>query len=232
MQPEPLLRTGFTSQEIVAFPRPLGGVYSAGDPVNLSDTQGTFAVPFVPVLLVIAEVTITPTTAIGSGAAIGAGTGALGARLTNVQDTRLGNAIERIDQALSNAVAAVLGGEGAVLPDAASASEAPTAHGTTTSAQDVQDIDAATPPFQGEAGTTVRGGKQSRTYGPDGYPQTDRDLPHQGEKGKGGVDTQGSKDHSHDWGRPEGGGKPTKGDRGRSREPKEGDPPAPRGYGD
>lgn len=79
------------------------------------------------------------------------------------------------------------------------------------------------PPFAGDPGSTVRGGTGSRTYGPDGYPQTDRDTPHPNEKGIG------SEDHCHDWGRPPGGGRPSDKDRGKSRSPEPGDPPLPRG---
>ena len=78
-------------------------------------------------------------------------------------------------------------------------------------------------PFKGDPGSTVRGGTQSRTYGPDGFPQTDRDLPHPDESGIGAGD------HCHDWGRPAGGGPPTAADRGLSRLPQPGDPPPPRG---
>jgi RHS repeat-associated protein len=78
-------------------------------------------------------------------------------------------------------------------------------------------------PFKGEPDTTVRGGTQSRTYGPDGFPKTDRDLPHPDEAGIGAGD------HCHDWGRPADGGPPTAADRGVSRLPQPGDPPPPRG---
>ncbi|GBC59929.1 hypothetical protein DENIS_0871 [Desulfonema ishimotonii] len=71
------------------------------------------------------------------------------------------------------------------------------------------------PPFKGEPGSTVQGKKQSRTYGKDGKPQTDRDLPHPG------GPKQERKDHSHDWG-PDG--------RGPARDPKPGDPPQPKGF--
>jgi RHS repeat-associated protein len=93
----------------------------------------------------------------------------------------------------------------------------------------VEDIPGNKPPFRGDPGSTVRGGTGSRTYGPDGYPETDRDLPHPDECGIG------SGDHCHDWGRPPDGGPPIgpKGEpnpyRGNSRLPKPGDPPAPRG---
>jgi RHS repeat-associated protein len=79
------------------------------------------------------------------------------------------------------------------------------------------------PPFTGTPGSTVRGGTGSRTYGSDGYPETDRDWPHPDEA------PPGNGDHCHDWGRPEGGGPPTHEDRGPGRPPKPGDPPAPRG---
>jgi RHS repeat-associated protein len=79
------------------------------------------------------------------------------------------------------------------------------------------------PPFTGAPGSTSRGGTGSRTYGPDGYPQTDRDLPHPDEAGIG------SEDHCHDWGRPPDGSEPTHEDRGPPRAPAPGDPPPPRG---
>lgn len=87
----------------------------------------------------------------------------------------------------------------------------------------VTDTPGSTPPFRGEPGSTVRGGTQSTTYGPDGYPETQRDWPH------GGGPPGECVDHCHDWGRPEGGGPPTGRDRGPAREPVPGDPPAPRG---
>ena len=87
----------------------------------------------------------------------------------------------------------------------------------------VIDCPGSTPPFVGEAGTTVRGKTQTRTYGPDGYPTTDRDWPHADHA------PPGNSDHVHDWGRPEGGGRPTNDDRGPGRDPRPGDPPAPRG---
>jgi RHS repeat-associated protein len=80
-------------------------------------------------------------------------------------------------------------------------------------------------PFRGPPGETLRGENGSRTYGPDGYPDTDRDPGHPDEKGIGRGD------HVHDWGRPKDGGAPTDKDRGSSREPKDGDPPLPRGPG-
>ena len=85
------------------------------------------------------------------------------------------------------------------------------------------------PPFTGTPGSTSVGGTGSRTYGPDGYPLTDRDLPHPGESGTG------NKDHCHDWARPQDGGPPIGPPgqpnpyRGPSRDPQPGDPPAPRG---
>ena len=88
---------------------------------------------------------------------------------------------------------------------------------------DFDDHDGNKPPFTGEPGSTSRGGTGSRTYGEDGYPETDRDIPHPDEAGCG------NEDHCHDWGRPEGGGRPTHEDRGPSRPPKPGDPPKPRG---
>lgn len=85
------------------------------------------------------------------------------------------------------------------------------------------DADGNKIPFSGVPGSTVRGGTGSRTYGPDGYPQTDRDLPHPDEKGVG------SEDHCHDWCRSSPGQPPRSGDRGMPRPPKAGDPPPPRG---
>lgn len=73
------------------------------------------------------------------------------------------------------------------------------------------------PPYTSTPGTTLRGGTQSRTYGPNGYPLIDRDLPHPDEKGLG------NEDHSHDWSGP------SHLQRGLSREPEPGDPPVPRG---
>lgn len=85
------------------------------------------------------------------------------------------------------------------------------------------DADGNKPPFTGVPGSTVRGGTGSRSYGPDGYPQTDRDLPHPDEKGVG------SEDHCHDWCRSNPGEPPRHGDRGPPRAPRPGDPPPPRG---
>jgi RHS repeat-associated protein len=80
------------------------------------------------------------------------------------------------------------------------------------------------PGFTGTPGSTVRGPRQSRTYGSDGYPETDRDSPH-----NTGHPPPGDDDHAHDWGRPAGGGRPTRDDRGPSRAPQPGDPPQPHG---
>ncbi len=77
-------------------------------------------------------------------------------------------------------------------------------------------------PWRGEPGSTVFTPDGSRTYGPDGFPLTDRDFPHRGETGVG------SGDHSHDTGRPSDGSEPKGKDRGKSRLPRPGDPsPAP-----
>ncbi len=89
--------------------------------------------------------------------------------------------------------------------------------------QGIIDYPGNNPPFQGDPGSTVRGGMKSRRYGPDGYPETDRHLPHPDEG------PPGNGDHSHDWGRPPGGGKPTNGDKCPPRLPQPGDPPVPRG---
>jgi len=74
------------------------------------------------------------------------------------------------------------------------------------------------PPFTGTPGSTVVGPKQSRSYGPDGYPQTDVDTGH--DHGAGDP-------HAHDWGRPQGGGQPEAGDRAPGRPVAPGDPPLP-----
>ena len=72
------------------------------------------------------------------------------------------------------------------------------------------------PGFTGTPGSTVETPDQTRTYGPDGYPLIDHDMPHHGHG-----------DHCHDWGRPPGGGPPKNEDRGPPRPPQSGDPPAP-----
>ncbi|MGH6846354.1 MAG: RHS repeat-associated core domain-containing protein, partial [Methylocella sp.] len=93
----------------------------------------------------------------------------------------------------------------------------------------VKDIPGNKPPFKGDPGSTVRGGTGTRTYGPDGYPQTDREPGHPDEAGPG------RDEHSHDWTRPEGGGPPVAPGqnpnpyRGPARAPQPGDPPSPRG---
>ena len=53
---------------------------------------------------------------------------------------------------------------------------------------------------------SVSDGKQDRYYGPDGWPEADIDWGHD-HKGQG-------RPHGHNWGRPPGGGKPSKEDRG------------------
>ena len=90
-------------------------------------------------------------------------------------------------------------------------------------APDWDDIEDNKPPFTGRPGSTVRGGTGSRHYGDDGYPETDRDLPHPDHA------PPGNGDHVHDWERPEDGGPPTHEDRGPPREPRPDDPPEPRG---
>jgi RHS repeat-associated protein len=82
----------------------------------------------------------------------------------------------------------------------------------------IQDVP-GTPPFQGPPGTIIRGPGQTRLYGPDGYPQTDVDTGHHGAPDP----------HSHDWGRPPGGGKPTNEHHGLWRPWRPGDPPPPTG---
>jgi RHS repeat-associated protein len=94
----------------------------------------------------------------------------------------------------------------------------------------VKDIPDKFPPPRGDPGSTVRGGEQTRRYGPDGYPDVDRDRPHPGDKPPGNAD------HAHDWTRPPGGGPPKgpKGEdnpyRGDHRVPKPDDPPPPRNH--
>lgn len=80
------------------------------------------------------------------------------------------------------------------------------------------------PGYRGILGSTVVGNGKSRSYGPDGYPDVDRDGPH------GGGPPMEQGDHSHDWGRPPGGGPPTSADRGPARPPRPDDPPPPKGY--
>jgi RHS repeat-associated protein len=87
----------------------------------------------------------------------------------------------------------------------------------------INDVPSNQPPWTGDPGSTSRGGTGSRTYGPDGYPETDRDWPHPDHS------PPGNGDHCHDWGRPSNGGPPTNADRGPPRTPEHGDPPPPRG---
>ena len=61
--------------------------------------------------------------------------------------------------------------------------------------------------------------KQTRRYGPDGFPETDTDWDHS---------HGGQKPHVHDWDRPVGGGPPTKDNRGPGRPPRAGDPGFPK----
>lgn len=86
--------------------------------------------------------------------------------------------------------------------------------------EDVEKSD-KNPDFRGKPGSTVHGPDNSRTYGSDGYPLTDRDAGHPNESGIGAGD------HVHDWGRPADGGPPSHTDRGTSRLPQAGDPPVP-----
>lgn len=58
--------------------------------------------------------------------------------------------------------------------------------------------------------------KQTRRYGQDGYPEVDTDWDHSHD-GLG-------KPHAHDWGRPEGGGRPNHNNRGEGRHVRPGDP--------
>ena len=76
------------------------------------------------------------------------------------------------------------------------------------------------PPFKGCPGSTETKPKQTRKYGPDGYPATDVDTGH--DHGAGDP-------HAHDWGRPADGGPPTAEDRGPGRPLQPGDPPPPPG---
>jgi RHS repeat-associated protein len=85
------------------------------------------------------------------------------------------------------------------------------------------DVPESTPPFRGNPDEIRRGGTQTREYGPDGYPKTDRDHPHPDEKGPG------CGDHCHDWTRLPDGSPPTHEERGPSRLPVPTDPPPPRG---
>jgi hypothetical protein len=84
--------------------------------------------------------------------------------------------------------------------------------------------DASKNPWQGTPGSestcpTKSGGpKQTRRYGPDGYPETDTDFDHDHGQGQ---------PHVHDWGRPPGGGPPTDSDRAPGRTPQPGDPGIP-----
>ena len=82
----------------------------------------------------------------------------------------------------------------------------------------VSDVPDDYPPFQGPPGATLRGGKQTTTYGPDGYPSM------QVEAGHGHMPYP----HTHSWGRPPGGGAPTRANRGSGIPWAEGDPPLPR----
>ena len=95
---------------------------------------------------------------------------------------------------------------------------------TNNNANSVRDVPDA-PPFEGKPGETVRGQTGSRTYGPDGYPETDRDHPHPDHC------PPGNGDHCHDWKRPSEGEKPANKDRGSPRLPTPNDPPVPRGPG-
>jgi RHS repeat-associated protein len=73
------------------------------------------------------------------------------------------------------------------------------------------------PGFTGPPGSTETKPKQTRKYGPDGYPETDVDAPH-----GHNPDT-----HAHDWDRPADGSAPTKENRGPDRPLQPGDPPKP-----
>jgi RHS repeat-associated protein len=81
-------------------------------------------------------------------------------------------------------------------------------------------------PIQGDPGCEVecfnRKGnkKQTRRYGPDGYPETDTDWDHSHD----GLGLP----HSHDWTRPTDGSAPTHNDRGPGRAPVPGDPGLPK----
>jgi len=210
LQPEPLLYLGLTNGDL-ADPLGYGPLFARGNSNRYVDSTGRF-----------------PLTAGGAAAAAAAANPVLDAVVLASAATT-GTAIyvthafkhseqgQALAESNKQAAGAFLRGVKALVTSAASS--------------EVEEIDEPSPPFVGEPGTTVRGKKQSRTYGADGYPLVDRDLPHPGEKGKGDVDTQGTKDHSHDWTRPDGGGPPTKENRGRSRPPRPGDPPKPRGFG-
>ncbi|WP_284429538.1 RHS repeat-associated core domain-containing protein, partial [Acidovorax sp. SUPP950] len=77
-------------------------------------------------------------------------------------------------------------------------------------------------PMTGEPGCEVEcenksgNRKQTRRYGPDGFPETDTDWDHS----HGGIGSP----HSHDWSRPSDGSRPTHGNRGEGRPSVPGDP--------
>jgi RHS repeat-associated protein len=79
--------------------------------------------------------------------------------------------------------------------------------------------------LEGEPGSEseclTKGGKkkQTRRYGPDGFPETDTDWDHS---------HGGERPHVHDWDRPVGGGPPTNENRGPGRSPRPGDPGFPK----
>ncbi|MGD0473978.1 MAG: RHS repeat-associated core domain-containing protein [Candidatus Velthaea sp.] len=80
-------------------------------------------------------------------------------------------------------------------------------------------VEVPAPTFTGDPGSTQIGDKQTRTYGPDGYPETDVDTGHN--HGQGDP-------HTHQWTRPSGGGPPKNTNRQPGRPWKPGDPPLPR----
>jgi uncharacterized protein RhaS with RHS repeats len=76
------------------------------------------------------------------------------------------------------------------------------------------------PPFRGPPNSTIRGDRQTRRYGPDGYPDVDVDTGHDHNPKQGDP-------HSHDW-RRRPGEDVNDSDRGFPRPWKPGDPPFPR----
>ena len=126
-------------------------------------------------------------------------------------------------RAAGSAIAGIVGAAGGYFNESAEPPESDASEFPAETEPGFTDVPGNKPPFTGEPGSTVRGGTGSRTYGPDGYPAKDRDLPHPDEAGIG------SEDHCHDWCRPADGSRPTHEDRGPGRLPEPSDPPAPRG---
>jgi uncharacterized protein RhaS with RHS repeats len=85
----------------------------------------------------------------------------------------------------------------------------------------IQDLDFdPNPTKRGPKGGINRGPRKSVEYDEDGWAKKEVDTGH---------DHNGAGDpHTHDWGRPYGGGRPTDADRGDARPWRPGDPPPPR----